>query len=924
MDTARWQDLRQLFDAVCDEPPARWERRLRALSDDPALIAEALELLHAQTACFDRALQPLRELIASRPEAELLVGERLGAWRLVERLGSGGMGTVFVAERADGLFRQRVAIKLLRGAPGSGATAERLAAERQILAELQHPDIARLYDGGTTPAGSPYLVMEYVEGRPLDEYCEQAGPSLRQRLEMFLRICRAVQAAHQRLVVHCDLKPGNVLVRPGGDPVLLDFGIARLLDAEAPGEASAFCTPAYASPELLAGKSVSVVSDVFSLGILLTELLACRRSGRGAADIGALVPVPSALARAACPWPGRLPGDLDAIAARACALDPYQRYPSVEALAADIERHMQRRPVLARAPTLRYRTGRWLHRHWRESAAAATVVLATGVFVWQLGMAQARAEREAEVASQVADFLIDAFSVDTGVAQGLKGPGEISAREVLDRGVARVGASLAHVPDMQARLRLVLARAYLGLGVPGQAEGLLRQAVDDYLRADVARPLDAAEVLSELSALMANQMRGAEALEAAQRSLALRQAGGDSQAALADAYNVLGLALLRNADLAAAREALERSLAISRRLFGEGTMPTSSALHNLGLLHREMGDNIASEVHYRQALQIRRRHGLRSDAVQSSLQGLAVTLGAQGRHGESVELLRENLALAGALYGIDSDKVAKARLRLGIALQDRGDYREAHQHLQRALATSEQVGGADGLDHAHILNAYAGLLAARGDAAGAERAYRRVLAIRRRHLPAADRALLRTAEELALVLARQQRVAEADGAFQGALPRWRRIYRTGGAGPLELAAAQLRHAEWLLRRGGLDAAEASLKAPLDGQPPMQLRARALKAELAQARGDWSGAAGHWEALIERGVALHGVDSVVVAKWRVPYAQALVGEGRWREAQEQLRLATPSLRREMVVEAPVLRQVGALGATLTATRGGAGG
>src|SRR5690606_12046321 len=209
MEIARWQALRELFDAVCDAPPEHWEPRLRTLSEDPALIAEALDLLHAQTSSFDRALQPLHALMASLPDAELQVGGRLGAWQLVERLGSGGMGTVFVAERADGLFRQRVAIKLLRGTAAGGATAERLAAERQILADLQHPDIARLYDGGTTPAGAPYLVMEYVEGQPLDEYCEQAAPPLRQRLEMFLRICRAVQAAHQRLVVHCDLKPGN-------------------------------------------------------------------------------------------------------------------------------------------------------------------------------------------------------------------------------------------------------------------------------------------------------------------------------------------------------------------------------------------------------------------------------------------------------------------------------------------------------------------------------------------------------------------------------------------------------------------------------------------------------------------------------------------------------------------------------------------
>src|SRR5690606_32629930 len=256
--------------------------------------------LAAQTASFNRALQPLGELMATLPAGELQAGDRLGAWQLVERLASGGMGTVFVAERVDQLFRQRVAIKLLRGNAGTAAAVQRLATERQILAELQHPNIARLYDGGTTPAGQPYLVMEYIEGLRLDAHCTQRALGLRERLQLFLRVCAAVQAAHLRLVVHCDLKPSNVLVRENGEPVLLDFGIARLLDVGEGEDADGFCTPAYASPEQLRGARVGVSSDVFSLGVLLTELLAGTQGGR--AGGGDAIPLPSVLAVDDCAW----------------------------------------------------------------------------------------------------------------------------------------------------------------------------------------------------------------------------------------------------------------------------------------------------------------------------------------------------------------------------------------------------------------------------------------------------------------------------------------------------------------------------------------------------------------------------------------------------------------------------------------------
>jgi serine/threonine-protein kinase len=918
MEAERWQQLRRLFDAVCELPSAQWSQRLGELSDDPALIEEALSLLAAQTASFNRALQPLGELMATLPASELQAGDRLGAWQLVERLASGGMGTVFVAERVDQLFRQRVAIKLLRGTVAGPAVAERLASERQILAELQHPGIARLYDGGTTPAGQPYLVMEYVDGLPLDRYCAQHALDLRGRLRLFLRICGAVQAAHQQLVVHCDLKPSNVLVRGASEPVLLDFGIARMMGDGGDVDAAGFCTPAYASPELLAGAYVGVAGDVFSLGVLLTELLVGKRIDRALTDFAQPVPLASALAGQGARR--RLSGDLDAIAGKACALEPAQRYPSVEALALDIERYLARRPVAARAASVRYRLGRFVQRHWRESAMAALLLVLSTVFVWRLVVERARAEHEAVVAGQVSDFLVEAFSVDNTTGRDAADPAEISAREVLDRGVARVDAELTDAPAMQARLRLVLGRAYRGLGAPEQAERLLRQAADGYQDRQVGRPLEAAEALGDLSVLMGNQMRGDDAVAVARQAMSLREEFGAEPESLADSYNMLGLALLRKADLQQARRALEKSLALRRELFGSTAMQTSVALHNLGLLYRETGDNAKAEAYYRQALAIRRKHNRRSDAVQSSLQGLAVTLAAQARHAEATALLRENLELAQALYGIDSDKVAKARMRLAMALQERGDYMLAREHLLQAMAASERLSGEDSLDYGQVLNAYAALLAVRGDWVTAEQTYRRALAIRVMRLPDDDRAVLRTREYLGGVLMRLRRMPEARAIFEDTWLQWRRKYENEDPRLPEFLDARLRRSEWLSWQGETDAAEASLPASFEGQPAMDLRARVLRAELAQRRRDWNEAVALWRGVIAMSTSHTAADAASTAQWRVPYAEALAATGDRPAADEQLRLAEQPLHREMVAGAEVLQRLGALKMTLAAAAG----
>lgn len=918
MARENWLELRQLFDAVCDLPPTQWKAALQRISDDPALIAEALALLEAQTVSFNRALQPLGELMAGLSVAELQAGDRLGAWQLVERLASGGMGTVFVAERADELFRQRVAIKLLRGSLGNPATAQRLAAERQILAELQHPNIARLYDGGTTPTGQPYLVMEYITGLQLDRYCEQHNPGLRERLRLFLRICRAVQAAHEQLIVHCDLKPSNVMIRANGEPVLLDFGIARLLgDADSP-DASPFCTPAYASPELLSGARVGVASDVFGLGILLVELLAGRPTGRGVADRERAVAAPSVLAGADCAWRRQLRGDLDAIAAKACALDASRRYASVEALAQDIERHLDHRPVAARVPTWSYRFDRFMRRHWRKVAVAAAVGLLAVGFVWRLVEERARAEHESALAQQVSDFLVAAFSaVDKHTRRG-QGPQELSARAVLDQGAARLDADLADSPDVLARLRFVLGRAYKNLGAPRRGEALLSQSVEGFLDRRVARPDLAAEALSELSALLSNDGREDAALAAAQRMLALRLQYGDDPVLLADSYNVLGLALHAKADYAQARGVFEQALALRREHLGPRHEEVAVSLHNLARLFRAAGDNAKSETFYRESLAIKRLHGERSAGVQSSLQGLALTVAAQARYPEALALLRENLAMTQALFGHDNGKVANAHSLLASVLEQAGEYAQARVQVQQAQAVWARIAGEDSLDYAYALANLAAIEEAQGDNDTAERLYRRVLAIRRAHL-SRDALQVRRAEILlGHLLTRMDRAAEAQPLIEPALGEWQRQQHDGQTPSPDYLRVRLIHAEWLLRQGRFDAAAAALPAPLDGQPELMLQREALLVELAQRRGQWHEAKAHGLRTIQLSTGQAGADAVPTAKLRVPYAEVLLAAGEPSAARQQLRRAEPLLRAALVADAPLLLRIDALKRSLPAT------
>ncbi|HEV2843761.1 MAG TPA: serine/threonine-protein kinase, partial [Thermoanaerobaculia bacterium] len=413
-DPERWRTVDRIFAQALELPPA--ERAVfldAACAGDAGLRRDVERLLGADERNDTFMERPAGELLGWRPLAgEDEEGGRLGPYRLLRRIGGGGMGTVYLARRDDEQYQQEVAIKVLRAGLEATEAYHRFIAERQILARLQHPNIARLYDGGTTEDGRPFLVMELVDGLPVDQYCDQGQLNVDQRLGLFRRICSAVEHAHQNLLVHRDIKPGNILVTPDGEPKLLDFGIAKQLEPKVATDSGPLTrtglrimTPSYASPEQVKGEAVTTASDVYSLGVLLYELLT-GRSPYPSAEVtyeieraiceqeperpsvavfraGAVSPEEIASARKARPQAlqRRLRGDLDNIVLMALRKEPGRRYGSVAKLSRDLERHQEDLPVAARADTLRYRARKFVVRNRAGVAAAVAVFLLVSLLV---------------------------------------------------------------------------------------------------------------------------------------------------------------------------------------------------------------------------------------------------------------------------------------------------------------------------------------------------------------------------------------------------------------------------------------------------------------------------------------------------------------------------------------------------------------
>lgn len=794
MDHDRWQRIREIFQAALARDPGEWRVFIaEACGGDADLAAEVESLLAAHRAAEGFLAGPQED----DPEAHSLVGQRIGPYQVAQKLGSGGMGVVYLAFRADREFQRRVALKVLKPGLDSAEVIRRFRTERQILAALDHPNIARLLDGGTTGEGLPYFVMEHVEGKPIDVYCAERRLSLAERLELFRIVCSAVEHAHRNLVVHRDLKPSNILVTPDGTPKLLDFGIAKLVNPEissGPPVVTALglqpMTPDYASPEQVRGEHVSTASDVYSLGVLLYELLTGRHPHRSRAsslaEMRRLVseeePEPPSLSvtrYAGDPDRGRLrrqlAGDLDKIVLKALRKDPRRRYGSVEQLSEDLRRYAEGLPVTARRSTLGYRAGRFIRRHRAGVAATAGLLVAVlgfgvamGALALQLSRARDRAEQERRRAEEVTAFLTGIFEV----SDPWRSSGEtVTAREILDASASRLRTELAGEPLVRSSLMGTVGTIYQRLGLPDRAQPLLEASLATRRQLLGEEHPEVAEALSELAAVRQEKGEIQAAIDLVQRALAIRRSRyGPRHETVARSLHDLGLLLRTQGDLAAAEESLRAALALRRGLSPSSRSDVAESLYGLGAVLWERGRYREAELATRKALAIRREVlGPHHVEIASTLNLLAVIAAAGGDLAQTEALMRETLARRRRLYRGEHPKLAESLNNLGALLKDRGRPDEAEAFFQEALAMRRKLFGEDHLSVAMTLENLGWLAIGRGDHPDAARLQRRSLAIRTRILGRQHRLVSDSLVALAAVLERQGSFGEAEEALRDAL-----------------------------------------------------------------------------------------------------------------------------------------------------------
>ena len=746
---------------------------------------------------------------------------RVGVYRLVREIGRGGMGAVYLAERDDKEFNQQVAVKIVKRGLSSPELLRRFKRERQILAGLEHPLIARLLDGGATADGSPYLVMEYVDGVPLDEHCDQKRFSIDERLRLFVQVCGAVQYAHQSLVVHRDLKPSNILVtRDGGTVKLLDFGIAKLLQTDLADPALSrtlddlrALTPEYASPEQIRGTRMTTATDVYSLGVCLYELLTGRLpfdlGSRRLEEVARIIcetePIAPSRALSECkvensslqantPSTAKhetskiraaetnaaafsivnfnlLKGDLDSIVLKAMRKEPEERYSSVEQFAADIRAHLNGLPVLARRGTFKYKTGKFIKRHRVGVAASAliafAVVAGVGATVWQAGIASAAAERaaaerdRARVAQTRAERVNNFLQEMLGSAAPENAGRDVKVVDALEVAEAKARIELAAEPEVLAAVLSTVGITYTSLTRYERAEETLRAALEIYrqLPEDEA---GVAECQFRLADALLRDQKYAEAepfVRAASESQ--RRRAPEANRELALSLMMLGRIAANSGSYDKADAFLQESLGLAKRSAGEESVEVLHALHELAMLHEKRHDSAGEIEIYRQILPILRLMPREKNGLTVTLTNLGMALMNRGEFAEAEANFAETLALQRELYGENNLYVANtfdAISRLRI-WQKR--FAEAQAIAEQAMEIQDKILPADSAMRIGALSALGESLTRQGKARQGEPFLRKALTLTRLGNEPEDWTVYNAESRLGECLMSQRRFTEA-------------------------------------------------------------------------------------------------------------------------------------------------------------------
>ncbi|HEX4809882.1 MAG TPA: serine/threonine-protein kinase [Bryobacteraceae bacterium] len=855
-DPERWKRLETLFYAASElDEQKRGEFLDQACGQDAQLRAEVESLLFSSKQTLGllqepvlAAAQEIAAAVQEIPGPSYGPGMRIGNYELLRLLGEGGMGKVYLATRADDSYQQKVAIKLVAMVfgPDPGAV-RRFRSERQILANLNHPNIARLLDGGVTGDGVPYLVMEYVDGITVAEYCRRNKLLINDRLRLFRKICSAIEYAHNNLVVHRDIKPGNILVTAEGVPKLLDFGIAKLLDAEAPEPLAQthtterLLTPEYAAPEQIRGEAVTTATDVYAMGVLLYELLAGKRpldlSGVSPFEIARAicerVPTsPSAACRvnpgAAAPDAKKLKGDLDNVVLMAMRKEPSRRYASVAEFSSDVQAYLDGYPVRARSDNWTYRSMKFVRRHKTGVSAAMIALLALIAFSVAMAVQVRRADRERLLAERESQFLAGMFQAST--PEEARGK-QVTARDLLDRGAQRIDRELASEPGIRASLLATIGGAYrnLGLydlaqqvaqksfaidrtqddtlelmaelerdkGLYAKAEPLLRQLVDRRTRSLGPNALLVAGAIGELGECLYWEAKDDEAIAILRKALAIYQKIGPDAGPEVRVY--LALALERKGGFLEAAKLLQDSVDISRRTKGADSPEYANALHNLASELIDMGNLREAEVKLREAVAIRRKVlGNNHPDLVYSLNNLGYVLIEEGKSAEAEPILRDAIDVTLKDLGPNHPRLAGSFSNMARVLQAKGAFEESAQYFDRAAEAAKAGGASLTWPMAQIVSNQGMLAFDQRDYATAERGARQAMEMRRKlggeKTPAFANSLIELAEDRVF----QGDATRAEALLRQALAVRKKTYWPGHPA---IVAAEVRLGEDLLAIG---------------------------------------------------------------------------------------------------------------------------
>ena len=807
---AEWTVLQDIVNTAADLESSQRETYLdEACAGQPQLRARAVSLLAAFDTDLDTGAvtflgSAIQDAASSTLDVDLPAsGSRIGPYRIQSIIGRGGMGIVYEATRDDDQYRMRVAIKVAAIGLLSRNLLQRFRNERQILANLDHPNIARLLDGGATDGGLPYVVMELVEGQSIDDYCNSHKLSVRQKLALFVQVAKAVHYAHQKLVVHRDLKPGNILVTEHGEPKLLDFGIAKLLGLDNDGAPQALTadmgrimTPEYASPEQIRDEPVTTATDVYQLGVVLYQLLTGRLPFQTSqTNQSSLIRLQQEICEREPARPG-IDHDVDLVILKAMEKEPARRYASAGDFAADIERYLTGFPVHARPASWAYITRRFVRRHRLASVAALLFLLLIAGSVVGMAMLTKRAQTEAKTARQVTDFLVGLF--DSNDPKNGRGD-QITARELLDRGVPRIDASLKDSPEVRARLLDTIGGLYTRLGSFKEADRLLNESID--LRRKVLRREDGdlANAIANLADNTANlgQLSTAETLyrEVLRINRKVLSADDDN---LAASLNDLSSVLFEEGKLQEAETLNVQAVEMRKRNLGVDSIETLISMNNLETVYMQEGQFVKAEALAREVLT--RRLRIQKEWHPDLAYGwgnLAGALSALGRNEEAESAARKGLQIRLKAFQGEHLQIQWGRIQLAEALEFAGKSAEAGQLAQQALDQLLHSEGPRNTATDFAKQALGTALLEQGDAAKARKYFAEALAVREKSLQPGSVHIAKS----------WLRLAEADAALQSLPLAATEVERAAGIFQTTLGPSNVFLAETQTVRAEIAAAE---------------------------------------------------------------------------------------------------------------------